>query len=138
MTIGIRLVWCVTPIACKECIKPRALRPPTPHLLVSSPLVEDKDAQSFLLVKPGVNLIFFLRKILVVGRVRSRYKILVTGWTVRRSNPGGGEIFRTCSDRLCGPRNLLYNGQRVFPGGKERPGRDAEPSPPSSAVVMKG
>jgi len=23
---------------------------------------------------------------------------------------------------------------RVFPGGKERPGRDADPSPPSSAV----
>jgi hypothetical protein len=26
----------------------------------------------------------------------------------------------------------------VFPGGKERPERDADPSPPSSAVVMKG
>jgi len=26
---------------------------------------------------------------------------------------------------------------RVFPGGKERPGRDADPSPPSSAVVLK-
>jgi hypothetical protein len=25
---------------------------------------------------------------------------------------------------------LLYNGYRVFPGGKERPGRDADPSPP--------
>ena len=25
-----------------------------------------------------------------------------------------------------------------LPGGKERPGRDADPSPPSSAVVMKG
>ena len=25
----------------------------------------------------------------------------------------------------------------MFPGGKERPGRDADPSPPSSAVVMK-
>ena len=30
--------------------------------------------------------------------------------------------------------SLLYNGYRVFPGGKERPGRDADPSPPSSAV----
>jgi len=28
-------------------------------------------------------------------------------------------------------------GTRVFPGGKERPGRDAEPLPPSSAVVKK-
>ena len=26
----------------------------------------------------------------------------------------------------------------LSPGGKERPGRDADPSPPSSAVVMKG
>jgi len=26
---------------------------------------------------------------------------------------------------------------RVFPGGRERPGRDADPSPPSSAVVKK-
>ena len=29
---------------------------------------------------------------------------------------------------------LVGNGYRVFPGGKERPGRDADPSPPSSAV----
>jgi len=28
----------------------------------------------------------------------------------------------------------LYNGYRVFPGVKELPGRDADPSPPSSAV----
>ena len=55
------------------------------------------------------------------------------------SNPGGwGEIFRTCPDRPRGPPSLLYNGYRVFPGGKERPRREADPSPPSSAVVMKG
>jgi hypothetical protein len=53
------------------------------------------------------------------------------------SNPGGGEIFCTCPDQSCGPPSLLYNWYRVFPGGKERPGRDADPSPPSSAVVMK-
>ena len=46
-----------------------------------------------------------------------------------------GEIFRTCPDRPWGPLNLLYNGYRVFPGGKERPGRDADSSPPSSAEV---
>jgi len=28
-------------------------------------------------------------------------------------------------------------GTGSFPGGKGRPGRDADPSPPSSAVVMK-
>ena len=49
-----------------------------------------------------------------------------------------GEIFRNCPDRPWGPPSLLYNGYRVFPGGKERPGRDADHSPPSSAVVMKG
>ena len=52
-------------------------------------------------------------------------------------DPGGGEIFRTCPDRPWGLPSLLYNGYRVFPGGKERPGRDADPSPTSSAVVMK-
>jgi hypothetical protein len=29
-------------------------------------------------------------------------------------------------------------GTGSFPGGKERPGRDADPSPPSSAVVIEG
>ena len=46
-----------------------------------------------------------------------------------------GEIFRTSPDRPCGPPSLLYNGYRVFPGGKVLPGRDADPSPPSSAEV---
>ena len=35
---------------------------------------------------------------------------------------------------LGGPPSLLYNGHRVFSRGKERPGRDADPSPSSSAV----
>jgi hypothetical protein len=30
----------------------------------------------------------------------------------------GGEIFRTHPDRPWGPPSLLYNGYRVFPGGK--------------------
>jgi hypothetical protein len=29
-----------------------------------------------------------------------------------------GEIFRTLPDRPWGPSTLLYNGYRVFPGGK--------------------
>jgi len=48
-----------------------------------------------------------------------------------------GEILRTSPDRPWGPPSLLYNGYLVFPGGKERPGRDADPSPPSSTVVKK-
>jgi hypothetical protein len=54
---------------------------------------------------------------------------LAMGWMVRGSNPGGGEIFRTCPDWPWGPPSLLYNGYQVFPGGKERPGRDADPHP---------
>jgi hypothetical protein len=38
--------------------------------------------------------------------------------TVRGSNPGGGEIFRTRQDQPWGPPSLLYNGYQVFPGGK--------------------
>ena len=38
-----------------------------------------------------------------------------------------GEIFRTSPDRPWGPPSLLYNGYRVFPGGKVLPGRDADP-----------
>jgi hypothetical protein len=47
----------------------------------------------------------------------------------------GGEIFRTSPDRPWGPPSILYDGYRVFPGGKVRPGRDTDPSPPSSAEV---
>jgi hypothetical protein len=43
---------------------------------------------------------------------------LATSWTVRGSNPGGGEIFSTRPDRPWGPPSLLYNGYRVIPGGK--------------------
>jgi len=48
-----------------------------------------------------------------------------------------GEILRTCPDRAWGLPSLLNNEYRVFPGGKERPGCDADPSPSSSAVVIK-
>ena len=46
-----------------------------------------------------------------------------------------GEIFRTYPDWLRRPPSLLYNGYRVFPGGKRRSGRDTGHSPPSSAEV---
>jgi hypothetical protein len=48
-----------------------------------------------------------------------------------------GEIFR-CPDWLWGPPNLLYNGYRIFPGGKVRLGRAADHSPSSNAAVKKG
>ena len=50
---------------------------------------------------------------------------LATGWTVRGSNPRGGEIFLTSLDRPWGPPSLLYSGYRLFPGVK-RPGRGVD------------
>ena len=52
--------------------------------------------------------------------------------------PRCGARFSARLDRPWSPPSLLYNGYRVFPGGKERAGRDADLSPPSSAVVKKG
>ena len=54
----------------------------------------------------------------LVGRIAQSVQWLSTGWTVRESNPGGGEIFRTCPHRTWGPPSLLYKGYRVFPRGK--------------------
>ena len=45
-----------------------------------------------------------------------------------------GRDFPHLSKPTLSPTSLLYNGYRVFPGGKKRPGRDADPSLPSSAV----
>jgi hypothetical protein len=62
---------------------------------------------------------------------------IATGWTVRGSNPGGGEIFRILPDRPWGPPSLLYNGYRVsFPGVK-RPGRGVDHRPSSSVGVKE-
>ena len=60
-------------------------------------------------------------------------------WAYGLDGPGiesrWGEIFRTSPDRPWGPPSLLYNGYQTFPGVKVLPGRDADPSPPSSAEV---
>ena len=47
---------------------------------------------------------------------------LATDWTVRGSNPGGGEIFRTRPDRPWAPSSLLFNRDQFFHGGKEAGG----------------
>ena len=80
-------------------------------------------------------LIFILLVIVAVVGLDSSVGIATRyGLGGRGSNTSWGEIFRTCSHRPWGPPSLLYNGYRVFPGGKERPGRDADTAPPSSAV----
>jgi hypothetical protein len=60
---------------------------------------------------------------------------LATGWTVRGSNPDGGEIFRTRPDRRWGPPSLLCKGYRVSYPGVKRPGRGVDYPPPSGAEV---
>ena len=68
---------------------------------------------------------------------RSRYSDWLRAGRSGDRIPVGGEIFGTLPDWPWAPPSLLYNGYRVFPGGKERPGRDADSSTLSSAEVMK-
>jgi hypothetical protein len=57
--------------------------------------------------------------------------------TVRGSNTGGGDIFRTCPDRRRGSPRLLYNGHRVsFPRVKQ-PGDGVDHPPPSSTEIKE-
>jgi hypothetical protein len=49
-----------------------------------------------------------------VAGIATRYGLEGSGIETR-----WGEIFRTYPDRLRGPPSLLYNGYRVFPGGKD-------------------
>jgi hypothetical protein len=46
----------------------------------------------------------------------------------------GGEIFRTRPDRLWDPPSLMYNGYRVFPGGKVAGGGVDHPTQSSAEV----
>ena len=48
-----------------------------------------------------------------------------------------GARFSARPDLPWGPPSLLYNGYRVFSGGKVRPGPAADRSPPSSAVDVE-
>ena len=71
------------------------------------------------------------------SRMRSNaWLSLTTGWTVRVLIPSGVR-FSAHPDQPWGPPSLLYNGYWIFPGGKVRPGRAADHSPPSSAEVME-
>jgi len=72
-----------------------------------------------------------------MGRIAQSVQRLATGWTVRGSNSGGDEIFRTCPDLPWGPPSLLYNGYRVFVGGKVWLGRAADHPPPSGVEVKE-
>jgi len=66
---------------------------------------------------------------------RSRYSDCAMGWTVRRSNPGGGWDFPHPSRPALGPTQPpIKQAPGLFPGVK-RPGSGADHPPPSSAKV---
>ena len=62
---------------------------------------------------------------------------LGTGWTIRGSNSGGGEIFRTLPDGPWGPSGLLGSVYRAFSESKAA-GAWSWPHTPSSADVKSG
>ena len=62
---------------------------------------------------------------------------LATGWTVRGSNHGDGEIFRTRQDRPWGPPSLLHNGHWVSFSGVNRLWRGFERPPLSRAEIKE-
>ena len=70
----------------------------------------------------------------VGSRMGQSLQRLATGWTVRGSNPGGGEIFRTSPHLPWGQPSLLYNGYRVFLGGKTAVVWRWPPTPSSAEV----
>jgi len=68
------------------------------------------------------------------GLVSYRNFTVLLCWTVRASNPGGGETFLIRPDRPWGPPSLLYNGNRVLSGTKAAGGGVDHPPLPSAKV----
>jgi len=70
------------------------------------------------------------------SRPGSSFGIATTCWTFRGSNPSGGEIFLNLS-RPAQPASCTM-GTGSFPWVENGRRRDADPSPPSSSVIIKG
>ena len=72
-----------------------------------------------------------------MGRVAQSVQRLAKDLTVLDRITVGARFSEPVQTDPGAPPGLLYNGKRDFPVGKEPPGRDADTSPPSSAVVKK-
>jgi hypothetical protein len=59
------------------------------------------------------------------------------GWTVWKSNPGGGKIIHTRPDWPWGPTSLLHNGFLVSLPGVKRSRRGVDDPPFPSAEVKE-
>jgi hypothetical protein len=71
------------------------------------------------------------------GRDRDSSVGIATRYLAGRSGdriPVGSEIFRTRPDRPWGSPSVLYNGYRVFPGGKATRAWRCSPTPSSAEV----
>ena len=103
----------------------------------ASPLVSGTFFSHLSISEFGL-LSFEAGSILLWARQLSRY----TDWLrVRRSGdriPVGGRDFPHLSRPALGPTHPPVQWIPGLSRGKERPGREADPSPPSSALVMKG
>jgi len=69
------------------------------------------------------------------GTINIKYIMLVR--TVLKYSIGSSYNFSALPHWSWGSTSLLYNGYRVFPGGKIRPGRTVDHSPSYSAALME-
>jgi hypothetical protein len=76
-----------------------------------------------------------------VSRVAQSVQCLTTAWTAGVRSPAEAEDISSniCAQTGCGahPASCTMRTAGSFPGGKARPGRDADHSHPSSAEVKK-
>jgi hypothetical protein len=79
--------------------------------------------------------------LLLLSRVAQSVYCLTMDWTAGVRSPTGAEDFSSnfCIQTGSGahPASYTVGTGGSFPGGKARPGRDADHSPPSSAEVKK-
>ena len=74
-----------------------------------------------------------------------QFLVIYQGWQYSEDGPGstvgivtGYGLGGLGIESWWGPPSLLYNGYRVFPGGKERPEHNADLSPLLVPLVKKG
>ena len=78
---------------------------------------DDESSEDYGAADVQVNILH--HRVVACGAVElSRYSDSLRAGRSGDRIPVGGEIFHTCTDRLWGPPNHLYNGYRVFPGGE--------------------
>jgi hypothetical protein len=77
-----------------------------------------------------------------MSQVAHSVQCLATGWTTGRSRFDSRQRLKDFSSSLCvqtgsvaHPASCTMGTEGPFPGAEARPGRDADHSPPSSAVV---